>query len=63
MKLTEDQRQALGEALTQHLASYFPPGEDGHPDWFDSRNMDLIIDVIEDALPAGVKVLDGGQHG
>lgn len=54
MKLTEEQRQALGEALTAHLAEWAPPGEDGHPDWFDSRLMDRILDVIEDALPAGV---------
>lgn len=61
---TEDQRQAVGEALTIKLAEVAPPGEDGLPDWFDARNMDEILDVIEkQLLPAAPAPMDLRQAG
>jgi hypothetical protein len=53
MKLTEDQRQAVGEALTNKLAEMCPESDKGGsmpPDWFDSRNMDEVLDTIDAAL-------------
>jgi hypothetical protein len=65
MMLTEEQRQALGEVLTNKLAAMCP--ESGlsrgpvAPDWFDSRNVDEVLDVIEQTLARGVETSHGGQ--
>lgn len=58
MKLTEEQRQALGEALTTKLAAMCPEGTRGPvaPDWFDCRNVDEVLDVIQQTLACGVRV-------
>lgn len=49
--MPEDLRQAMGEALTNKLAEM--TGEDGSsPDWFDSRHVDEVLDVIERCLGA-----------
>jgi hypothetical protein len=46
---TEAQRQAVGEAVTTKLADMSCEG-DVSPDWFDARNVDEVLDVIENAL-------------
>lgn len=46
---SEDQRQAIGEAVSTKLAEM--TGEDGSsPDWFDARHVDEVLDTIEQAL-------------
>lgn len=47
---TEDQRQRVGEAVTNKLAEM--TGEGGSsPDWFDGRNVDEVLDVMQAQLP------------
>lgn len=65
-------RQSIGEALTEKLAELAPVGEDGAPDWFDSRNVDAVIDTVQGCIErwqeaqaenaGGVPAFDPDKH-